>query len=73
VCHLQKLAAAAKRRLLPLDHPSQLGPPLESHHHLGPHVHQPRFPPRIVLHETEGSVKTEESFGEKAFLAGKKL
>jgi len=41
--------------------------PLISHHHLGPHGCQPRYPPRIVRQETEGSVKTEGSLGEKCF------
>jgi len=45
--------------------------PLKFHHHLGPHVHQPRFPPRIVRHETKESVKTEGSLGEKYFFGGK--
>jgi hypothetical protein len=67
VCHLQKLAAAAKRRSLPLDHLSQLSPPLISHHHLGPHVRQPRFPHHIIRHETKESMKTKGSLGEKCF------
>ena len=39
--------------------------PLKFHHHLGLHVRQPRFPPHIVRHETEESVKTEGSLGAK--------
>jgi len=73
VCHLQKLAAAAKRRSLPLDHLSQLSPPLISHHHLGPHVRQPRFPHHIIRHETKESMKTKGSLGEKCFFGGKKI
>jgi len=45
--------------------------PLISHNHLSPHVHQPRFPPHIVRHETKESVKTEGSLGGKCFCAGK--
>ena len=45
--------------------------PLKFHHHLGPHVRQPRFPPRIVRHETEESVKTDGSLGRKYFFGVK--
>jgi len=44
--------------------------PLISHHHLGPHVCQPRFPPPIVRRETEDSVETEK-FWEKCIFLGK--
>ena len=64
-CHLQRLAAATKWRSLPLDHPSQLGPLLDIPSPSGPHVRQPRFPPRIVRHQSEESVKTERSLKEK--------
>jgi len=73
MCHLQKLAAAAKLRSLPLDHPSQLGPPLDIPSLSGSHVRQPCFPPRIVRHQTEESVKTEGSLGENRFFGGKKI
>ena len=33
--------------------------PLISHHHLGPHVRQARFPLRIIRHDTENSLKTD--------------
>jgi len=71
VCHLQELAAAVKRRSLPLDHPSQFGPPFEIPSPSDPLVLQPRFPPRIVRHETEESVKTKTSLGENRFFGGK--
>ena len=46
--------------------------PLRSHHHLGPHGRQPRFPPRIVRHETKESVQIKGSLEEKCFFGGEK-
>jgi len=47
--------------------------PLKFHHQQGPHVRQSHFPPRIVRHDTEESVKTEGSLGEKYFFGGKEI
>jgi len=72
VCHLQKLAAAAKRRSLPLDHPSQLDPPLDITSPSGPACLLATLPSPHRLTWNRGVSEDRRVLGrKKGFLARK--